>query len=108
MTNTIRPYVATSLRMQGEVQSRRNDAGKPVTLGEQQRSEGRARRVFGDGMHGRSRRVNGETCPIQEGRSLSLIRIRRTRRAGVRASIVAEKSGNADGAKGRRKVDERS
>ena len=63
MTNTIRPYVATSLRMQGEVQSRRNDAGKPVTLGEQQRSEGRARRVFGDGMQGRSCYVNRGDLP---------------------------------------------
>jgi len=58
MTNTIRPYVATSLRIQGEVQTRFKGIGKPVTLGEQRRSDGRARRVFGDGMHGRLRRVN--------------------------------------------------
>jgi hypothetical protein len=58
MTNTIRPYVATSLRIQGEVQTRYNDPGKPVTLGGQQRSDGRARQVFGDGMYGRSCRVN--------------------------------------------------
>jgi hypothetical protein len=32
--------------------------GKPATLGEQRRSDDRARRVFGDGMHGRLRRVN--------------------------------------------------
>ncbi|MDP2853843.1 MAG: hypothetical protein Q8O28_06320 [Smithellaceae bacterium] len=59
MTNTIRPYVAMSLRIQGEVQTRRDEeTGKPVTLGEQRRSDGRARRVFGDGMFGRSRQVN--------------------------------------------------
>jgi hypothetical protein len=46
----IRPCAATSLRIQGEVQTRGNDTGKPVTLGEQQRSDGRARQVFGDGM----------------------------------------------------------
>ncbi len=31
--------------------------GEPVTLGGQRRSDGRARQVFGDGMHGRSRGV---------------------------------------------------
>ncbi len=31
---------------------------KPVTLGGQHRSDGRARQVFGDGMHGRLRDVN--------------------------------------------------
>jgi len=58
MTNTIRPNVATSLRIQGEVQTRDKGNGKPATLGEQRRSDGRARRVFGDGMHRRSCRVN--------------------------------------------------
>jgi len=58
MTNTIRPYVAMSLRIQGEVQTRFKGIGKPATLGEQRRSDDRARRVFGDGMHGRSCRVN--------------------------------------------------
>ena len=58
MTNTIRPYVATSLRIHGEVQTRGTDTGKPVTLGGQHRSDGRARRVFGDGMCGRSCDVN--------------------------------------------------
>jgi hypothetical protein len=58
MTNTIRPYVATSLRIQGEVQTRFQENGKPVTLGEQRKSGDRVRRVFGDGMRGRSRRVN--------------------------------------------------
>jgi hypothetical protein len=54
----IRPYVATSLRVQGEVQTRGRHTGKPVTLGGQHISDGRARQVFGDRMHGRSRRVN--------------------------------------------------
>lgn len=60
MTNTIRPCVATSLRIQGEVQTRGNktETGKPVTLGEQHRSDDRARQVFGDGMYGRSCDVN--------------------------------------------------
>jgi len=31
---------------------------KPVTLGGQLKSDGRARQVFGDGMHGRSCHVN--------------------------------------------------
>ena len=31
--------------------------GEPVTLGGQRRSGDRVRQVFGDGMHGRSRRV---------------------------------------------------
>ena len=44
--------------MQGEVQTRDNKSGKPVTLGEQHRSDGRARQVFGDGMYGRSCHVN--------------------------------------------------
>ncbi len=44
--------------MQGEVQTRRDKTGKSATLGEQRRSDGRARQVFCDGMHGRKRRVN--------------------------------------------------
>lgn len=59
MTNTIRPEVATSLRIQGEVQTRPEaEIGKPATLGEQRRSGGRAQWVFGDGMFGRSCHVN--------------------------------------------------
>ncbi|MBM4329865.1 MAG: hypothetical protein FJ117_01355 [Deltaproteobacteria bacterium] len=54
----IRPCVATSLRIQGEVQTRGKDPGKPVTLGGQRRSDGRARQVFDDGMYGRSCDVN--------------------------------------------------
>ena len=59
MTNTIRPCVATSLRIQGEVQTW-IETRKSVTLGGQQRSDGRARQVFGDGMHGRS-------CGVKQG-----------------------------------------
>ena len=36
----------------------RADAGKPITLGGQHRSDGRARQVFGDGMHGSPCYVN--------------------------------------------------
>ena len=36
---------------------------EPVTLGGQRRSGGRARQVFGDGMHGRSYRVNQGDLP---------------------------------------------
>jgi len=53
------------LRIQGEVriwekagENCRGRPGKPVTLGEQQKSDDRARQVFGDGMHGRSCDVN--------------------------------------------------
>ncbi|MEN6319382.1 MAG: hypothetical protein ABFD82_11590, partial [Syntrophaceae bacterium] len=46
-------------RIQGEVQTRpETEVGKPATLGEQRRSDGRALRVFGDGMFGRSCHVN--------------------------------------------------
>ena len=58
-------------------------------------------------MVGRSNTLRRETLADTDGRSLSLIRARRTRREGVRASIIASKSGNADGAKGCRKVDTR-
>ncbi len=54
----IRPNVATSLRIQGEVQTWGREPGKPVTLGGQRRSDDRARQVFGDGMDGRSCDVN--------------------------------------------------
>ena len=36
---------------------------RPVTLGGQRRSDGRARQVFGDGMHGRSCGVNQGDLP---------------------------------------------
>jgi hypothetical protein len=36
----------------------RAEAGKPTTLGGQHRSDGWARQVFGDGMHGSSCHVN--------------------------------------------------
>ncbi len=36
---------------------------KPVTLGGQRRSDGRARQVFGDGMRGRLRDVNQGDLP---------------------------------------------
>jgi hypothetical protein len=49
----IRPCVAASLRIQGEAQTWMNPR-KPVTLDGQRTSDGRARQVFGDGMHGRS------------------------------------------------------
>ena len=62
MTNTIRPCVATSLRIQGEVQTW-EQTQEPVTLGGQRRSDGRARQVFGGGMHGRSRGVNQGDLP---------------------------------------------
>lgn len=39
---------------------RQRESGKPVTLGGQQRSDGRAREVFGDRMHGRS-------CSVKQG-----------------------------------------
>jgi cytochrome c len=62
MTNTIRPHVATSLLIQGEVQTG-DDIRKPVTLGGQRKSDDRARKVVGDGMHGRSCHVNQGDLP---------------------------------------------
>jgi len=62
MTNTIRPHVATSLLIQGEVQTG-EDIRKPVTLGGQRKSDDRARKVVGDGMHGRSCHVNQGDLP---------------------------------------------
>jgi hypothetical protein len=81
MTNTIRPYAATSLLINGEVQTgtRAKARGLPevcetptghrssrsetrvresVTLGGQQKSDDEARGVVGDGMQGRSCHVN--------------------------------------------------
>jgi hypothetical protein len=69
------------------------------------------RRVVGDGMVGRFCAVNrGDLKPHRERRltALSWAKEHRSPRAsGVRAPIVASKSGNSDGAKGRRKVDVR-
>jgi hypothetical protein len=62
MTNTIRPCVAMSLRIQGEVQTW-IEIRESATLGGQRRSDGRARQVCGDGMHGRSRRVKQGDLP---------------------------------------------
>ncbi len=62
MTNTIRPGVVTSLRIQGEVQARA-ETREPVTLGGQRTSDDRARQVFGDGMQGRTRGVNQGDLP---------------------------------------------
>jgi hypothetical protein len=56
-------------------------------------------------MVGRSNVIKRETWVVTGWSSLSLIRIRRTGRPGVRASIVAMKPGNAGGAKGCRKMD---
>ena len=52
--------------------------------------------VVGDGTAGSVGEVNRETRPEQIGA---------TRRAGVRASIVATRRGNARGAKGRREME---
>jgi len=38
---------------------------KSITLGEQHKSDGGARQVFGDRMHGRSRRVNQGDLPVK-------------------------------------------
>ena len=62
MTNTIRPCVATSLRIQGEVQTW-IETRESATLGGQRRSDGRVRQVFGDGMRGRSCGVNQGDLP---------------------------------------------
>jgi hypothetical protein len=82
IANTIRPHVATSLRIQGEVQTGAErllrlaktpwmnmsptvakGPWKSVTLGGQQRSDDGARQVFGGGMRGRWRHVNQGDLP---------------------------------------------
>ncbi len=68
------------------------------------RRKGNGNAVVEDGKVGRSSELRRETCLYVAGRSCS--KSRRTRQAGVRAPIVVMKSGNADGAKGCRKVDE--
>jgi hypothetical protein len=61
------------------------------------------RPVGGDGMVGRSReRVEGD---LQGTERSSCPGGPKSRPAGVRASVVARKRGNARGAKGRRKVE---
>jgi len=62
MTNTIRPCVAMSLQSKGEIQTWA-ETRESVTLGGQRRSDGRARQVDGDGMHGRSSAVNQGDLP---------------------------------------------
>ena len=54
--------------------------------------------MFGDGRFGKGCDVNAGDLPSQKAERLS---------AGVRATIVARKSGNSDGAKGARKADAR-
>lgn len=84
IANTIRPHVATSLRMQGEVQTgaerllrlaktpwkaesptAAKGSRESVTLGGQRRSDGGARQVFGGGMRGRLRHVNQGDLPVK-------------------------------------------
>ena len=69
MTNTFRPCDATSQLIRGEVQTgytgRTHQCGfrKPVTLGGQRKSDDGARRVVGDRMHGKVRRVKEGDLP---------------------------------------------
>ncbi len=69
MTNTVRPSVSTSQLIRGEVQTgytgRTHQCGfrKPVTLGGQLKSDGGVRRVVGDRMHGKVRRVKEGDLP---------------------------------------------
>ncbi len=67
--------------------------------------------VVGDGMVGKSNVIRRETCLGFRRSSCAVMpatpdtRVPRAAWAGVRASILAMKRGNARGAKGRRKVD---
>jgi len=89
--NSIRPGVLASLLPTGEAQTGQR---KPVAL---RGSVSKQRRE----THGGWRR-NGWKAKHMKQRDLPGAR---QRRAGVRASIVATKPGNAGGAKGRRKMD---
>ena len=101
----IRPVVVASLPINGEAQvtlgppkgvalSCGGANGKP---GQQNQTTLPGRRqVVDDGRVGRCGTVNKETC---------MDRAALGRHAGVRASIVASKPGNAGGAKGRRKME---
>ena len=120
ISNSIRLVVVASLLVYGEAQDAvvREDADglKTVPRGKPRsktKPKLRGRQlVVGDGMTGRFNRLSKETCAVFSGSSCavtpngSVTRVRRARRAGVRASIVARKPGNAGGAKGRREVDE--
>lgn len=64
--------------------------------GERHEKPGTNDEVVGDGTMGSVGEVSRETRPEQIGMA---------RRAGVRASVVAKKRGNARGAKGRREMD---
>lgn len=55
--------------------------------------------MVGDGMIRKARPVNQGDL-LEKGVGVHARERRRARRAGVRAPIVARKSGNADGAKG--------
>ena len=63
------------------------------------------RPVGGDGMVGRSRGWMSRGRPVGDRTAFMPVEGRRTGPAGVRASVVAKKRGNARGAKGRRKVE---
>ena len=95
-TNSIRPCCLASHRWTGEAATRAN--GKPITL-----------MVGAKAMTGAVRWLEAES---REGGAHEVERPARkqgaqARRAGVRASIVASKPGNAGGAKGGRKVETR-
>jgi hypothetical protein len=78
---------------------------EPITLGGQRKSDGGARQVCGDGMHGRLRCVNQGDLSGRRAAEEPGNRYSGADRAGVRASVGAEKEGNASGAKGRREMD---
>jgi hypothetical protein len=104
MTNAIRPDVAVSLLPTGETQTRGPSRGKPGTL------KGSVTKRY-RGASGGWRRNDGKVRYMNQrgligtGTAFILARAEEPYRSGVRAAIVAEKRGNARGAKGRRKVE---
>ena len=73
-------------------------------VGSEKAMAGRDRCLETECMEGRAV-LSRETCPEKGWCSLPEVGVRRASRAGVRAPVVAEKRGNARGAKGCRKVD---
>ena len=101
-TNSIRPCRLASLRLNGEAQTRGN--GKPVTLRVGDKAmAGVVRWLEAESLEGGAHEV--ERPARQQGDVPGRVGHTHRRRAGVRASIVASKPGNAGGAKGGRKVE---
>ena len=88
--------MAIPLRRPGGPSRDKPPAFRSKRSGKRHEKPGMNDEVVGDGTVGSVGEVSRETRPEQIGMA---------RRAGVRASVVARKRGNARGAKGRREMD---